>query len=627
MRYKFFLFVLFIFFPLFIFSQDTVKQDILINSIEVNGLKKTNLDYFFKIIPIKKGDVWDEKKKEELEKELDDMEDIISSYTINEEDLVDNNVNLILNIKEKGAFILIPFATYSSSKGLKPQVIFRYYNLGGYRKKLISEIEFYPTESLNIILKYKDPDVLNNKKFSYELNTDFRFSTLNYFANYDFENKKYKLGTVPIGVIGGNPFGPWNDEHFIKIKFGGKLNYTFSNDIKIKPNFKIEYEKIFEKLEKVKLDTFKELAAAKNVDEQYARNNLGSDIINPKIGLDLMIPFKKKNVSFVPKFNLEYKLSLGEEKLKSFEELEEEAEEEGEEIIYLDILQDKFFGNAYDSLKPEIKLGFTFNIPRVNAKVKPYTGLIYEKITSYDYVRATASSPASLNPTSSKSEPTSHFIDLLFGVDFDKKITFKKGYHKFGVDAEYKQRVLGDTTIKRDWGTKIIPFFFSSVFFFNYELDLNVFKLHRYKMELEFFATYNQLRAFSKYDVGKKPGKMEGFLGIAGNLKYELPLFYVSTPKLVTKSMKRELNWQVYWDFYIDFGLAFTDIADDPFTLDQNFLHLYPALGVATGIRVIPQFLPIEIELVIGADAYNIVRTKALNGGNIVIEFAINDKL
>ena len=90
--------------------------------------------------------------------------------------------------------------------------------------------------------------------------------------------------------------------------------------------------------------------------------------------------------------------------------------------------------------------------------------------------------------------------------------------------------------------------------------------------------------------------------------------------------MKRELRWQVYWDFYIDFGLALSDIERGDETLDYNYLHLYPALGIGTSVRVRPRFVPIEIKLDVGVDVYQVLKQKAIDGNTVVLEFSINDK-
>jgi hypothetical protein len=93
--------------------------------------------------------------------------------------------------------------------------------------------------------------------------------------------------------------------------------------------------------------------------------------------------------------------------------------------------------------------------------------------------------------------------------------------------------------------------------------------------------------------------------------------------------MKRPLRWRIFWDFFLDFGLALTDLEDyeDSFTvLDRNFLHIYPAVGLGTAIRFLPKFVPIEIELKVGADIYDIYKYRTIGGGNIYITFSIEDK-
>ncbi|MBN1216205.1 MAG: hypothetical protein JXA99_12290, partial [Candidatus Lokiarchaeota archaeon] len=104
--------------------------------------------------------------------------------------------------------------------------------------------------------------------------------------------------------------------------------------------------------------------------------------------------------------------------------------------------------------------------------------------------------------------------------------------------------------------------------------------------------------------------------------------FDLDTPKFVSLRMKRPLRWQVFWDFYLDLGLAATDMADyeDNYTFDLNYLHLYPACGLGTSIRILPKFVPIEIVFDIGADIYDIYKQRTISGDNIYIKFSIEDK-
>ena len=180
-------------------------------------------------------------------------------------------------------------------------------------------------------------------------------------------------------------------------------------------------------------------------------------------------------------------------------------------------------------------------------------------------------------------------------------------------------------------------------FEFNYEMDYNVYKDHHFVMGYFVFYSYNQNAYFSNYNAGinqvsaysttLRDEIMSGFVGAICNLKYQLPLFFIDTTKFVTLKVKKPLRWDIFWDFNVDVGLVENDgiIEDGDYIyslapLAGRHLNLYPLLGVATAIRVLPRFSPLEISLQVGGDIYKVYKTKTISGSTIYFSLSIEDK-
>lgn len=149
-------------------------------------------------------------------------------------------------------------------------------------------------------------------------------------------------------------------------------------------------------------------------------------------------------------------------------------------------------------------------------------------------------------------------------------------------------------------------------------------------MKWFFFIKYNDIYDYTDgYVMGEYPGNFRGWIGLWTNLKYVLPLFSVTTTKWVSINMKRDLIWQVYWDFFLDAGAALKDTPDydDYRTSDFNNLHLYPALGIGTSIRVVPSFIPLQVRVSVGVDFNLRLKEKSISINNPIIEIAIEDVL
>ena len=586
--HKIILVILIIFFFIFtLHSQDKLPiptyEEKIVGTIIFEGLKATNPKYLLSKISIKEGSIWDEEIKKNVERELLKIDSIVEDVEITTIEKENNIVDVKIEILEKGAFIIVPYFTYSNSKGFIPKVIFRHYNIGGYRKYLNSKVEFLPKESLNLFFKFKDPEANFNENLSYGFETEFKTSLINY-------NIK---GTKPLGVLGMDPPEPedrWNETFFIQTVLGGELTYIVPyNDIEINPEIKLDYKRIMDK-------------------ENGA--HLPVDILNPKIGLNFKFPIKPIESYIKPSFNVNYKYTFGDEKRT-------------------DALELHYNRNRYDKLISDAKLAFSYLIPNFNATLEPYIKIRHELNNSYFYANE------SLDSLIIEDTWYDDYLDLIFGVDFKKSFRFWKIRHTFKIKTEFEQRLYGDTTITKvyntneDKYTNYYPYNFMSLLDFTYEFDYNTFKSHHFKMKYLIFTRYNQIKIINKYKPGVNPGHLEGFAGIIGNIKYELPIFDIETPKFVSINMKRPLKWQIFWDFFLDFGLSVTDLLDykkDYTILDRNLLHLYPALGFGTALRFLPKFVPIEIVLEVGADIYDIYKQRTINGSNIYISFSIEDK-
>ena len=161
MIYRKILFIfIFISIIIYTYSQDTNNQNnsdnkLTVGEIKFIGIKATKPEFLLSLIKIKKGSKWDENEKANLYNTLINEKRIIEKVTIHEE-LTDHNiVNLTIEIVEKASFILVPFFKYGNTNGFQPKIIFRHYNLAGYKKFLNIKSEFIPRTSFNIFIPFE----------------------------------------------------------------------------------------------------------------------------------------------------------------------------------------------------------------------------------------------------------------------------------------------------------------------------------------------------------------------------------------------------------------------------------------------------------------------------------------
>lgn len=514
-----------------------------------------------------------------------------------------------------GAFLPFLFAKYSNSDGVQPKLIFRHYNVAGWGKYLKSHLEFIPTDNLNLYLLYDDKEVMNNPNISYKIETTYKTSIINYYANYDEQNGNSR-DTAPFGVFNGSPDlleAKWNDELFLQGIF--KTNFVFfipNYKISIKPSLTLDYKYIL---------------ADDSLDQ------VPGHIINPITSINFSIPIKK--VYYQPTFDANYKLTLGNGGIKY---------DIADTLIPTISRQNYLVKNAaLDELSLKTKQLFSFSIPTIKATIQPHFGLEYTLNTWYKYHY--------YYDKSLTMSPTMHVnhLDLLLGLNFIKNFNYKKTRHTFKLTALYTQCLVGPlTVVKKYWmnNRREDPYItvhrysnsFQLNFDFYYTFNLTFLKKHNFIMKWHLIANYNDLYEHSDgYKIGIQPGDLYGWLGVITNFKYTLPLFTLKTPRWGSFNVDKVLNWEVFWDFYIDAGLLVNDTEEirnyddagetyNSYTINYNNLHLYPALGVGTSIRVKPKFIVTEIQLDIGLDIYKAYKYRSIDGGTIILSLSFNDK-
>jgi outer membrane protein assembly factor BamA len=105
-----------------------------IGEIRFEGLKQTNQNYLLKVAGISVGGNWNNSIKSSVVSKLTALDKIVEKVEITESQGEDDTVIVTINIQEKYSFLVVPFFTYGNKAGIKPRVIFRNYNLGGYGK-------------------------------------------------------------------------------------------------------------------------------------------------------------------------------------------------------------------------------------------------------------------------------------------------------------------------------------------------------------------------------------------------------------------------------------------------------------------------------------------------------------
>lgn len=664
------------FFVLNIFSQNKL----IVGKITFEGLKRTDPDYLIKQITLNIGDEWNNEKKEEITSQLLKIAKIIEEAEVSERMIDDKNVEIIIKIIEKSAFLIIPYFSYSNSRGLIPKAVFRYFNVGGYSKYIKSKVEFVPTESLNFNLRYEDPAVMEKPNINYYIDGWFKTSVLNYFANVNFIDNNPSNTTIkwirPIGSFGNDGSQRWNRDLFYEVETTFGYEYVLPDfNYKFKPKISFLFRRVQERVDKHNDFVLDEIVQQTQ--------------IRPKIDFSTTFPIGDTGVEIVPVFYTSYEHYFGED---NFSDEYKESNYKDYSWLY-----------SVGTFKIGQKLSVPILIKIASATLTPYVDFVYQKNNFYahksytDYIMLDY-----YNQNYDIRENISDSVDYYLGLIFDKSLDFKNTYHRFKVQGEFTQRIFGHYAVKslvedgkvethdfedpitgdyittkkyynREYDTQTLYYLYYPRFFFqfSYWFDVTFLKNHVFKFRSRLFAKFNDRFEWDNYELRDDaddlvPGRIKGWAGWFLHFKYEIPLFEVKTPRWLTKSIKRQQKWGVFWDIYIDMGLAqnnepdivwdtydkdekvkffrkeydsivsgWTDdqVADigsvyyikTSYTLDKDYLHLYPALAVGTNIRILPRFWPIEFRFTIAGSIWQIIRDKEITGRSVILEFSIED--
>lgn len=280
--------------------------------------------------------------------------------------------------------------------------------------------------------------------------------------------------------------------------------------------------------------------------------------------------------------------------------------------------------NTFNEINIKPTLSFSYNIKIINALFK-----------------------IDLETTYNRSFFSNDYTDRIYinkiNFLFEKKFEFDKNYlkaqkitednlKKSSHEIKLNFNIYGDPIFTYDskQGAKQSLNNFKTIFEALYKLYLPVYKDHRYRMRVLFFATYNSIteKVFNdlfigNYLRGKGLNYFGGYVGLIINLEYWLPLFTINMSKFFDKSFGKDFEWQLFWVFYIDGGLSLNDVMTD-FTLDRNFMHILPALTVGTAFKVYPKFVPLVVNLEVNFNVYNMIKSKGGFTSFIFFEFSVS---
>lgn len=326
-----------------------------------------------------------------------------------------------------------------------PKLVFRHYNLFGEQKYLNFKTEFLPRESFNFYLRFMDPAVMNNKNFSYEISSQYKFSYLNYIAK----------GTSPLGTAWpvDSEFR-WNNKEFMYTDLVFSLKYKIPNNgIIISPKFSIKYEtdrfKILE-------DTTGDIIPYKQAIQQYP-----IDKITPYGFLSLTFPIEKINASIKTEIQVSYEITID----RYIENISKASN------------TDK---RIFDKLNPYVAYYFSFFITPIEANIIPSIKLNYTRNIDYFFNRN-----ESVDWGRTMANYAHDYLDLVFGLEFNKSFTFRNIKHELKVYAEFSQRLVGETSVKKKYEDEnnnvneyINSYFYNSIFNFNinYIMDYKFLK-------------------------------------------------------------------------------------------------------------------------------------------------------
>ncbi len=673
-------------------TQDIVSEDnnnlIYISEITVINNTYTNSSIILDGIGISVGDRYTTETKDYIYLRVASMRDIIQSADVTEIFDDQGNVKLIIYIDEKFPMLLLPFFTYSNSKGLQPKIIIRHYNLAGFRKFLNAKIEFIPTTELYMWARLSEnsdtiPDRISENDFNSKIlekltdQADIDFIRI----AYNFDGSQYRLthnlsdddrtrlidlfnalmfnkalsysveanlgtslpnyfitGIPPLGVFGSSFTGTrWNDTPYINMLAKGQLSFQIpGTTASITQKFGIDkYRLTF-----IPQDTNPEIFTG------VYQN------INPYYEIDMRITDPRINASYIPSFKFNYEggtdLNGVSENIHLFNiqnSLNLGYPIRGTNLTLKPYYTFKYIlainrsrtsekqvnGINYDYLAPVTGVNLSIPVPQIGATVTP--GI------SFSLVRSSSSNNSRLTSYDDYviSGDTTAYINIYAG--FSRVIKLQNITNETTFSISYSQPLFRiteryglDPTITAG---RFNDFYADAKFINNFEIKY--FGDHRFIMNWVAFTSYNHIQELggqynsSSYSIKLNDiSYLRGFAGLACKLQLVIPLFYFTTTKFLTMETEKELNWQMDWLIFINGGFSFNDsdliIGGIMYTIPVRVLRILPSIVVGTSIRLYPRFLASFIRLDLGLDLYRIIKSKGING-SLSLVFNIGDDI
>ncbi|MCH5149682.1 MAG: hypothetical protein J1G30_03360 [Spirochaetales bacterium] len=611
-----------------------------IGEIRFEGLKRTNQNYLLKMSGISVGGNWNESikasviskltalnkiiEKVEITESVNDSNDESSVVKIAESDNENNMITVTITVYEKFSFIIIPFLTYSNKAGIKPRIIFRNYNLGGYGKYFGAKAAFSGDDSLDFSVEYKDYQFLNRDDMTLSVDAIFETSAPNYIVT------DYAPDLKPIGSTSWDE-ERWNDENVTEFNLYGLYGYRLPwRNAQFYANARFIYQYIHEWDDKS--------------DDYHYEVPIHKFI--PSTAASLSIPIAE-HFEITPWVSFGYRLEHNEEKGVLINGKSQYTMLGRYSMFYTPYFNTKFS-------VPFKEIGLTYS---VQPAFQLYIG-DHRMKTSRDFLdfglRDLFNECAlnfSLNNSISRSGTLAK--GLTYNVGLSNTISQRFFHYK---TAYSSGSVKNDTLIyyidkENPW--RSVENTIQIQTHFTYKMDYNFYKRHLFALKFRLFYYYNGVntkddykgidekiyspvwRAVweqdTDYEMFENVGDFTGYAGGMLNLGYRLPLFTFKTPNFLGITMKKELIWDANLLFFIDMGLAqnYGEIMRDSdykdYIINRDLLHLCPGLGTGIKLEVAPRFIPIKATVSLGVDVYKMLKTKNFNS-NLVFTIGIDNQ-
>ena len=589
-----------------------------IGEIRFEGIKRTNQNYLLKMVGLSVGGNWNESIKSSAISKLTALDKIVEKVEITESEGQNDTVIVTINIQEKYSFLVVPFFTYGNKAGIKPRVIFRNYNLGGYGKYLGIKGAFSCDDSLDFSVDYKDNQFLNRDDMTLSVEAAFETSAPNYAVT------DYAPGLAPIGATSWTE-ERWNDENVTEFSLYGLYGYKLPwRSAQFYANAKFVYEYI--------------AAWDDKSDDYYYEVPIHR--IMPSTAASLLIPVAE-HFEITPWLGFSYRLQHNEKSGVIIREDYSAFDFLGQYLMYYS----PYFNTKFSVPFKEIGLTYSFT-PAFSFFIGDHKVKTSLDFTDFglEYFFNECALNFSLNNTISRNGTLAKGLTYNIALSntihqrfFHYKTAYEKGTSWFVDDNPWKSV---ENTIQVE--THL-----------TYKMNYNFYKRHLFALKFRLFYYYNGMNTDDDYkpidesiyssvtrkvweqdvdyEMFENVGDFTGYAGGMLNLGYRLPLFTFKTPNFLGLTMKRELVWDADLSFFVDVGLAqnYGEIMRDgdykDYIINRDLLHLCPGLGAGIKLEVAPRFIPVKAVVSLGMDLYKMLKEKNFNS-NLVFTIGIDNQ-